>query len=129
VYGSLERFIGILIEHYAGAFPTWLAPVQVRLLPVNNNFHLDYTHEVKKQFEALGIRVEIDQSEEKLGYRIRQAQVEKIPYSVVIGDKERDERLLTYRLYGSQVQTTVSLQELLTLIKKEIDDVLQLRIN
>jgi threonyl-tRNA synthetase len=129
VYGSLERFIGILIEHYAGAFPTWLAPIQVRLLPVNNQFHLSYMEEVRKLFEAAGIRVDVDQSEEKLGYRIRAAQMQKIPYSIVIGDKERDEQLLTYRQYGSVEQTTVDKDQLVAQIKAEIDKIIQLRIN
>jgi threonyl-tRNA synthetase len=129
VYGSLERFIGILIEHYAGAFPTWLAPIQVRLLPVNNQFHLSYMEEVRKLFEAAGIRVDVDQSEEKLGYRIRAAQMQKIPYSIVIGDKERDEQLLTYRQYGSVEQTTVGKDQLVAQIKAEIDKIIQLRIN
>ena len=129
VYGSLERFIGILIEHYAGAFPTWLAPIQVRLLPVNNQFHLSYMEEVRKLFEAAGIRVDVDQSEEKLGYRIRAAQMQKIPYSIVIGDKERDEQLLTYRQYGSVEQITVGKDQLVAQIKAEIDKIVQLRIN
>jgi len=129
VYGSLERFIGILIEHYAGAFPTWLAPLQVRLLPVNNQFHSVYTEEIRKLFETAGIRVDVDQSEEKLGYRIRAAQMEKIPYSIVIGDKERDEQLLTYRRYGTSDQITIKKEILLAQIKAEIDKILQLRIN
>jgi len=129
VYGSLERFIGILIEHYAGAFPTWLAPIQVRLLPVNNQYHLSYMEEVRKLFEAAGIRVDVDQSEEKLGYRIRAAQMQKIPYSIVIGDKERDEQLLTYRQYGSVDQITVGKDQLVAQIKAEIDKIVQLRIN
>jgi threonyl-tRNA synthetase len=128
VYGSLERFIGILIEHYAGAFPTWLAPVQVKILPVNQAVHQAYTDEVYQACLAKGLRVEIDQSNEKLGYRIRQAQMEKVPYSVVIGDKERDGKLLTYRPYGSETQTTVSLDEFLTKVVKEVQAVLSLRI-
>jgi threonyl-tRNA synthetase len=128
VYGSLERFIGILIEHYAGAFPTWLAPIQVRLLPVNHTFHTEYAREVTRLLQAKGIRVDHDQSEEKLGYRIRQAQMEKIPYSIVLGDKERDEHLVTYRPYGSQVQTTVSLDAFIEKITEEIQSILSLRI-
>jgi threonyl-tRNA synthetase len=128
VYGSLERFIGILIEHYAGAFPTWLAPVQIKILPVNQTVHQAYTDEVYQACLAKGLRVEIDQSNEKLGYRIRQAQMEKVPYSVVIGDKERDGKLLTYRPYGSETQTTVSLDEFLTKVVKEVQAVLSLRI-
>jgi threonyl-tRNA synthetase len=129
VYGSLERFIGILIEHYAGAFPTWLAPVQVKLLPVHLDFHAAYTHEVEDVLKTAGIRVEKDESPEKLGYRIRQAQVEKIPFSIVIGDKERDQRLVTYRRYGEEKQVTVSLDEFVILIRQEIDAILQLRLD
>jgi threonyl-tRNA synthetase len=128
VYGSLERFIGILIEHYAGAFPTWLAPVQIKILPVNNAFHTAYTQQFKRAAEALGLRVEVDASEEKLGYRIRQAQMEKIPYSVVLGDKERDEQLVTYRPYGSETQTTVAMTSFLDLVLKEVKAVTELRI-
>jgi threonyl-tRNA synthetase len=85
--------------------------------------------EVRKLFEAAGIRVDVDQSEEKLGYRIRAAQMQKIPYSIVIGDKERDEQLLTYRQYGSVEQITVGKDQLVAQIKAEIDKIIQLRIN
>ena len=128
VYGSLERFIGILIEHYAGAFPTWLAPVQIKILPVNEAVHAAYSDTLKKAAEALGLRVEMDASNEKLGYRIRQAQMEKVPYSVVIGDKERDGQLVTYRPYGSEVQTTVTMSEFLQMVLKEVTDITHLRI-
>ena len=111
IFGSIERFIGILIEHFAGAFPLWLAPAQVKVIPVKNEYHLDYSQEIFKLLEAKGIRVEIDDREEKLGYRIREAQMKKIPYQLVLGDKERDERTVTYRQYGEQKQTTVSLDE------------------
>ena len=87
IFGSIERFIGILIEHFAGAFPTWLAPVQVKVLPIAEA-HIEYCEELKKKFEKLGIRVELDNSEEKIGYKIRKAQLEKVPYMLVIGDKE-----------------------------------------
>ena len=87
VFGSIERFIGILIEHFAGAFPTWLAPVQVKLLPIADR-HLDYIYEVKKALEAKGIRCEVDDRNEKIGYKIREAQVKKIPYMVIAGDKD-----------------------------------------
>jgi len=128
VYGSLERFIGILIEHYAGAFPTWLAPVQIKILPVNQSFHLDYSYAFKKAAQKLGLRAEVDASNEKLGYRIRNAQVEKIPYSIVIGDKERDGNMVTYRPYGSETQTTVSMQAFLEMVAKEVTDITNLRI-
>ena len=87
VFGSIERFIGILIEHFAGAFPVWLAPVQVKLLPIADR-HLDYMYEVKKALEAKGIRCEVDDRNEKIGYKIRAAQVKKIPYMVIAGDKD-----------------------------------------
>ena len=87
IFGSIERFIGILIEHYAGAFPTWLAPVQAKILPIAEA-HIDYCNKLKDKLEQNGIRVEIDYSEEKIGYKIRQAQLEKVPYMLVIGDKE-----------------------------------------
>ena len=122
LFGSIERFIGILIEHFAGAFPLWLAPAQVKVIPVKNEYHLDYSQEIFKLLEAKGIRVEIDDREEKLGYRIREAQMKKIPYQLVLGDKERDERTVTYRQYGEQKQTTVSLDEFICMILKQIED-------
>lgn len=128
VYGSLERFIGILIEHYAGAFPTWLAPVQIKILPVNQSVHLDYSYALKKAASAIGLRVEVDASNEKLGYRIRHAQIEKIPYSIVIGDKERDGKLVTYRPYGSEEQITVSMDDFFAKVLKEVTDITSLRI-
>lgn len=120
IYGSLERFIGILIEHYAGAFPSWLAPVQVAVLPVNENYHLKYAKKIVKYFEKNLLRVTLDASQEKLGYRLRQTQVEKIPYTLVIGDKEMAENLVTYRKYGEEKQITVSLLEFKKMLLKEI---------
>ena len=121
VFGSIERFIGILIENYGGAFPTWLAPVQVKLLPVNVASHLDYAKKVEEELKELDIRASIDDSNEKLGYKIRNAQVEKVPYSIVIGDKEKANGLLTYRVYGQKEQITVSVDEFKKLIKEHID--------
>ena len=121
IFGSIERFIGILIEHFAGAFPMWLAPTQVKVIPVKNEYHLEYSKEVFKLLEEKGIRVELDDREEKLGYRIREAQMKKIPYQLVLGDKERDERTVTYRQYGQQKATTVSLDEYVNMILEEIE--------
>jgi threonyl-tRNA synthetase len=87
VFGSIERFIGILIEHYAGAFPVWLAPVQVKVLPIADA-HNDYAYEVKKKLEEFNLRVEMDDRNEKIGYKIREAQLQKVPYMLIIGDKE-----------------------------------------
>ncbi len=120
IFGSIERFIGILIEHFAGAFPLWLAPTQVKVIPVKNEYHLEYSKEVFKLLEDNGIRVELDDREEKLGYRIREAQMKKIPYQLVLGDKERDERTVTYRQYGEQKQTTVSLDEFISMALNQI---------
>lgn len=122
IFGSIERFIGILIEHFAGAFPLWLAPTQVKVIPVKNEYHLDYSKEVYKLLEEKGIRVELDDREEKLGYRIREAQMKKIPYQLVLGDKERDERTVTYRQYGEQKQTTVTLDEFVNMVLQQIDE-------
>lgn len=122
IFGSIERFIGILIEHFAGAFPLWLAPTQVKVIPVKNEYHLDYSKEVYKLLEEKGIRVELDDREEKLGYRIREAQMKKIPYQLVLGDKERDERTVTYRQYGEQKQTTVTLDEFVNMVLQQIEE-------
>lgn len=118
-FGSLERFIGIITENYAGAFPTWLAPVQVKLLPVAQ-VHNAKTKEYSEKLEALGIRCEVDEREEKLGYRLRDAQVHKVPYTLVIGDKECENNLVTYRRLGNQAQTTVSFDEFIKMIQDEI---------
>lgn len=96
IFGSIERFIGILIEHYAGAFPVWLAPVQARILPISEK-HMDYAYKVKKQLEEAGIRVEVDERNEKIGYKVRDAQMKKIPYMLIVGDKEANENTVSVR--------------------------------
>jgi len=120
LFGSLERFIGILIEHYGGAFPTWLAPVQVKIIPVNNEFHLDYAKSVFKKLEDLGIRCEIDDRDEKLGYKMREAQMKKIPYQLVLGDKEVEGVLVNARKYGEQAQNAYALDEFINLLVDEV---------
>ena len=91
VYGSIERFIGILIENYAGAFPVWLAPVQVKILPISDKY-VDYAYEIKRKMFDLGIRVEVDDRNEKIGYKIREAQVKKVPYSIIVGESELENK-------------------------------------
>ena len=118
--GSIERFIGILIEHYGGAFPVWLAPVQINILPVNNEFHLEHAKDICKKFKELGFRCELDDSNEKLGYRLRSSQMRKIPLTIVIGDHERDDNTVTYRRFGKQDQITVPLDEFIKLVQEEI---------
>ena len=119
IFGSIERFIGILIEHFAGAFPTWLSPVQVNILPVAE-VHNEYARSVKKELEALGIRCELDDSSEKLGYRLRLSQIKKTPYTLVIGDKEVENKSVTYRIFSHQEQINVSKEEFINLILDEI---------
>lgn len=121
-FGSIERFIGVITEHYAGAFPTWLAPVQVNILPVNNEHHLDYSKKVLNELLGLEVRAKLDDGEEKLGYKLRQSQIKKIPYTIVIGDNEVNNNTVTYRLYGTNEQKTVSLDEFKALILKSIKE-------
>lgn len=122
IFGSIERFIGILIEHFAGVFPLWLAPVQVKVLPVNNDYHLDYAKEVTELLTAKGFKVELDDREEKLGYRIREGQMEKVPYLLVLGNNERDEKTVTYRKHGEQKQITVPFDEFVAMMNQQIAD-------
>ena len=120
ILGSFERFIGIIIEHFGGAFPMWIAPVQINVLPVNNKFHLEHAEKVKDELIKAGFRVTLDSSEEKLGYRMRNSILKKTPYTLVIGDKEKEGNLVTYRKYGTEEQITISLDEF---IKMANDDV------
>ena len=119
VLGSIERFIGVLIEHYAGAFPTWISPEQIKIIPVAD-VHKEYAKELNEKFFAEDFRSSVDEREEKLGYLIRDAQVNKIPYSLVIGDEEVKNNSVTYRKYGSEEQVTVPVAEFVDLIKKDI---------
>ncbi len=122
IFGSVERFIGILIEHFAGAFPMWLSPVQINVIPVNNEYHLDYARELFKNLQNDGLRVEIDEREEKLGYKMRESVMKKIPYTLVIGQKEVDNKTLSYRKHGSEETITVSYEEFIPMINKEIEE-------
>lgn len=117
IVSTMERFVAFLIEEYKGAFPLWLSPVQAKVLPVNLNFHQDYAIEVQKQLQAIGFRVEVDLRNEKLGYKIREAQTKKIPIQLVIGDKEVEQKGVTYRLYGKEEQTFMSLPEFIEWFK------------
>ncbi|MDD3477993.1 MAG: threonine--tRNA ligase [Candidatus Izemoplasmatales bacterium] len=120
IFGSIERFIGILIEHYAGAFPVWLSPVQVKLIPVNTEIHMEACDRLFKKFQDEGIRVEVDRRDEKLGYKIRDAQTKKIPYQIVIGDEEASSDLVTYRKYGEKDQVKVSSREFIDMVLSQI---------
>lgn len=122
IFGSVERFIGIITENYGGAFPTWLAPLQCSILPVNPEFHGEFAAKVEQKLHEAGIRCKIDDSNEKLGYRMRNSVVKKIPFTLVIGDNEVKEESVTYRVYGSKDQINVSLDEFVNLIKKSIEE-------
>ena len=121
LFGSLERFIGIITEHYAGAFPTWLSPYQVRIIPVNE-VHKEYCETLKSLFLDKRIRVETDYRDEKLGYKIREAQTKKLPYTLVIGDNEVKDKTVTYRKHGSKDQVTVTIDEFMDMILAEINN-------
>ena len=116
-FGSFERFIGILVEHYAGAFPFWLAPVQVRLIPVGEG-HREAVESLRERIAAAGYRVDVDQRDETLGRRIREAELEKIPYVIVYGDRESDDSLAVRERGGGQ--STRSLPELLEVFAAEL---------
>ena len=120
--GSIERFIGIIIEHYAGAFPLWLAPKQVVVLPVNNEYHRHYAHQIVQALKKHGIRAHIDDRDEKLGYRIREANLKKITYQVVVGDEEIQNKTLKVRHYGKQEQTSMTFKEFLKKLQVEIQN-------
>ena len=118
-FGSIERFIGILIEHFAGAFPTWLAPVQVKVLPISDKFQ-DYGQKVKDALEQAGIRTELDVRSEKIGYKIREAQMKKIPYMLVVGQKEEEEGVVAVRSRFLGDEGQKSLDDFITAVKAEI---------
>lgn len=120
-YGSLERFIGILIEHYAGAFPTWCAPVQVKIIPVSENYH-NYAQEVYKKMFEQGIRVEIDKGNDTLGYKIRKSQMEKIPYMVVVGEKESNSGNISVRSREKGDEGTVDINKFIELILNKMKE-------
>ncbi|MCI8517416.1 MAG: threonine--tRNA ligase [Hungatella sp.] len=118
-FGSIERFIGILIEHFAGAFPTWLAPVQVKVLPISDKF-IEYAEDVRRQLDEAGIRVELDTRSEKIGYKIREAQMQKIPYMLIVGQKEQEEAKVSVRSRFEGDEGQKSTDEFIRAVKEEI---------
>jgi len=120
VYGSIERFIALITEHYAGAFPVWLAPIQVRILPISERHH-DYAKSIATRFNELDIRVETDERKEKIGYKIREAQTEKIPFTLVVGDQEAESNMAAVRRYGQgNAGEKMTIDEFILLIQEEI---------
>jgi len=120
VLGSVERFIGILIEHFNGAFPLWLSPVQVNIIPVNNGYHYKYANEIKDVLLNKGIRINFDDRDEKLGYKIREAQMKKTPYTIIIGDKELESKTVSYRKFGEEGTSTETLEKFIENLLVEI---------
>ncbi len=122
ILGSLDRFIAFLLEETKGIFPLWLAPMQCVVLPIAPDAHGDYAAEIVQELKKMGVRCNLDDRNEKLGYRVREAQTSKIPVEVVVGDKERDEKAVTVRRYGSKVETKLSLEDFYKSIKEEIEN-------
>ena len=120
VFGSIERFIGILIEHFAGAFPAWLSPVQVKVLPISDRFY-DKAEEIKNNLEKQGIRAEADSRSEKIGYKIREAQLEKVNYMLIIGEKEIESSTVSVRSRSKGDLGAMSEEEFTAMLKNEID--------
>ncbi|NHM30554.1 threonine--tRNA ligase [Neobacillus terrae] len=120
VVSTMERFVAFLIEEYKGAFPTWLAPVQVQVIPVSPDAHHDYAKKVLEQLHSEGFRVEMDGRDEKIGYKIREAQMQKIPYMLVVGDKEVEENAVNVRKYGEQKSETIPFDQFITSLKNEV---------
>jgi threonyl-tRNA synthetase len=121
IFGSIERFIAILTEHYAGAFPIWLAPVQVKVMPISERQN-DYAVQVAKKLEDLDIRVELDNRNEKIGYKIREAQMQKVPYMLIVGDKEIENNAVAVRDRKEGDRGSVNLDDFIVNIQKEIKD-------
>ncbi len=121
IFGTFDRFTAFLIEETKGAFPTWLAPVQVKVIPVNPEFQGDYAKEITDILKKEKIRAELDDRNEKLGYRLREAQTGKVPYTLILGDNEKNDQTISYRLFGQKDTTTLSKEEFIKLLKEEIN--------
>jgi threonyl-tRNA synthetase len=119
IFGSFERFIAILIEHYAGAFPLWLAPIQAIVLPISDR-HLDYAGAVRDELKAAGLRVDLDDRQEKIGYKIREAQLQKVPYMLVVGDREVTDGAVSVRSRAAGDLGASSVSDFLAKAKDEI---------
>ena len=122
ILGSLDRFMAYILEETKGALPVWLAPVQVNIIPVNNEYHLEYAKEIEKMLEEENIRVKLDDRNEKLTYKMRESQTKKVPYTIIIGDKERDANTVTVRLHGTTENITLDKDEFLSKIKEIIQN-------
>ena len=122
ILGSLDRFMAYILEETKGALPVWLAPIQVNIIPVNNEYHLSYAKELQEDLLSAGFRVELDEREEKLGYRMRESQTQKIPFSLIIGDREKDNNLISYRVHGSNETITLAYTEFKEMLRDIVDN-------
>ena len=122
VFGSIDRFIAFYLEETKGALPLWLSPVQINIIPVNNEYHLEYATNLLNKLKEKELRVELDSRDEKMGYKIRESQMKKIPYTLVLGNNERDNNTVTYRKYGEETTTTVSVEDFISMLEKQIKE-------
>ena len=121
IFGTFDRFTAFIIEETKGAFPTWLAPLQVNIIPVNNEYHLEYASEIYNILKENNVRVELDDREEKMGYKIRESQIKKVPITLILGDKEKEENLVSYRRHGSDKTYSVNKDTFIELLLNEIN--------
>ena len=122
IFGTFDRFTAFILEETKGALPLWLSPVQINIIPVNNEYHLEYATNLLNKLRDKEFRVELDSRDEKMGYKIREAQTKKIPYTLVLGNNERDNNTITYRKYGEESTTTMSTEEFITMIEEQIKE-------
>ena len=122
ILGTFDRFTAFVLEETKGALPLWLAPTQINIIPVNNEYHLEYANKIFEMLYDKDIRVKLDDRNEKLSYKMRESVINKIPYTLILGDKERDNNEISYRVHGSDKTTTLSIDEFINLIDNEIED-------
>ena len=122
IFGTFDRFTAFLMEETKGAFPLWLAPTQINVIPVNNEYHLEYANKVYEELNSLGLRVNLDDRNEKLSYKMRESQIKKIPLTLILGDKERDNKQISFRRFGSQETVTLSSEEFIENLKKVVNE-------
>ena len=122
IFGTFDRFTAFILEETKGALPLWLSPVQINVIPVNNEYHLGYANKVVDELRSKGFRVELDARDEKMGYKIRESQTKKIPYTLVLGNNERDNNTITYRMFGKENSTTIERDEFIDMIIKQVEE-------
>ena len=122
IFGTFDRFTAFILEETKGILPLWLSPIQVNVIPVNNEYHLEYASKIKDLLEQNNLRVELDSREEKLSYKMRESQTKKIPYTLILGDKEKDTNTISYRIHGSNETITMNTQEFIDKLINQINN-------